>query len=177
MRTEQQSRGDVLVGPALPWAPHEAFIELVDDRYREDDALAAEAETSARKSVWYWTHRPSAPPDVVAQVQAQLNAAAEFERSFDFTAASARARDAAALVASMTSENAQDLADEVALAAGRIEARTREWRNDVERRAAAYDARERAAANGPDGESGARYQWRRERSALRADHRASRQTP
>lgn len=167
MRTQPHGN---LVGPALPWSPHEA-IEFITDRDQTDDA--ADAETSTRKSVWYWMHRPSAPPDVVGQVQDIMNAAAEFERSFDFAAAGARARDAAALVASITAENAEDLADAVALAGERIETRGHAWRNEVERRAAAYDARERAAANGPDDAAPARHPWRRERGGLRADRQVA----
>ena len=163
MRTQPHEN---LVGPVLPWSPYGA-IEVIADHESTDEGEAA-ADASTRKSVWYWTHRPSAPFDVVAEVHDLMSAAAELERCFDFTAASARARDAAALVASIaTEDDGQGLADDVALAQARIDVRVGAWRSEVERRAATYSARERAAAEGPD--TSARRHWRNERSALRVD--------
>lgn len=145
MRTQPHEN---LVGPVLPWSPYGAIEVIADHEAIEEGEAAADAST--RKSVWYWTHRPSAPLDVVAEVQDLMSAAAELERCFDFTAASARARDAAALVAAVTTEDdAQGLADEVALARARIDVRLAAWRDEVERRAATYSARERGAAEGP----------------------------
>jgi hypothetical protein len=74
-----------------------------------------------------------------------------FERSFDFPAAVARARAAAALLGPLGSDSAvADLAAEVALATRRFERHESEWRREVEVRRDAYVARESADAGQGD---------------------------
>ena len=96
---------------------------------------------------------PRKAPEAASRVHDLLSAAAELARGFDFSGALSRARDAGAieprLPADGTSVPGGDVSGEVEVERGRFEARERAWRNQVERRSAAYTARERAEADGP----------------------------
>jgi len=75
------------------------------------------------------------------RVLEMLEEAAVFERADDFDGAIARVRDAV----QVAGEDA-DARTEVALALGRIHAREREWREELDRREASFFERERAEA-------------------------------
>jgi hypothetical protein len=77
--------------------------------------------------------------DPVFDVHRLLEEAAVLERAGDETGAISRLRLAERLAAG-------ELADDVALALDRVRAHEREWRAEVARREAAFDARERAEA-------------------------------
>jgi hypothetical protein len=91
--------------------------------------------------------------DAVVEVRDLLAAAETFERGFDFSAAHARARDAAALVARLPPPTdadgiaaATELTEEVEIERKRFAAREKTWRAEVDARSATFYARETAEA-------------------------------
>lgn len=143
---------DAFVGPKETRVPAHGSPELiVDEDEVDEDTFDPAVDVSSMGAERRGSAQKRESDMLLAQARDLLADAAAFERGLDFTAAVARARDAAALLARMPCDrlpDAADLAAEVELERGRFDTNETAWRREVEARGAAHVAREGAEAHG-----------------------------